>query len=157
MMTNQKTLFIGLAQLARSNKKMDLLDLKVITPRRIVLKEAVRSLTVPATGGEITILPHHQNLLTPLQEGIIKIVGNNSKEEYLAIGGGYLETNGKEISLLVSRAYGQNEIDKEITKQAVEKAKKIITQETDENKRRAAQRILRISKLNLKLKRKYRR
>lgn len=135
---------------------MDLLNLKVITPKRIVLQKTVRFVTVPAITGEITVLPHHQNLLTPLKEGIIKIVDNNNKEEYLAIGGGYLETDGKEISLLVSRAYGQDEIDKKITKEAIEKAKRIINQETDESKIRAAHQILRISKLNLKLKRKYR-
>jgi len=133
---------------------MNSLNLKVITPKRIVIEKTIRSVTVPATGGEITVLPRHENLLTPLNEGIVKIVDDGGKREYLAIGGGYLETDGQEVSVLVSHAYGQNEIDEKLTAQAIEKAKKIIDQETDKSKRRAARQVLRVSKLNLKLKRK---
>jgi len=135
---------------------MNLLDLKVITPKKIVLEKTARSISVPSVTGEITILPRHENLLTPLKEGIVKIITENKKEEYLAIGGGYLEVDEKGISLLVSRAYGQDEIDEKLTAVAIEKAKKIIAQETDRNKRAAARRVLRISKLHLKLKKKRR-
>ena len=136
---------------------MDSLNLQVVTPRRIVLEKIARSVTAPTTTGEITVLPKHRHLLTPLQEGIVKIVSSHGQNEYLAIGGGYLETDGQKISLLVSRAYGQDEIDKQITEKAIKKAEKIISQETDKSKRRAAHQILRISKLNLKLKKRHHR
>ena len=98
---------------------MNLLRLKVITPRKIVIDKQVNSVTVPTADGEITILPHHTHLFSLLIEGIVKIKSGESEDD-LAIGGGYLETNGETVTVLVSRAYGQNEIDKNLTDKAVE-------------------------------------
>jgi len=89
---------------------MDTLLLKIITPKKIVLEKEILSITLPTEEGEITILPHHANLFSILKEGIIKIK-YNQEEDYFAIGGGYLETDGHEVNVLVSRAYGQDEID----------------------------------------------
>ena len=69
------------------------------------------SVTVPTTDGEITILPHHVHLFSLLVEGNCQNK-NGENEDDLAIGGGYLETNGETVTVLVSRAYGQGEIDK---------------------------------------------
>ena len=82
---------------------MNTLRLKVITPRKIVIDKQVNYVTVPTPDGEITILPHHANLFSMLVEGIVKIKEGNN-EDALAIGGGYLETNGKTVTILVSRA-----------------------------------------------------
>jgi len=129
---------------------MSKLHLKVITPRKIVVDEDVKSVTVPAESGEITVLPHHIRLFSLLVEGIVVIRKENG-EDSLAIGGGYLETDGETIKILVSRAYGQDEIDQELTNKAVEKAKQILTQSKDENERAEAMTILRRSVIDSKL------
>ena len=51
----------------------------------------------------------------------------------LAIGGGYLETDGKNVQLLVTRAYGQDEIDHKATLKAIEDAKVDMKQVKDKN------------------------
>ncbi|OGK23341.1 ATP synthase F1 subunit epsilon [Candidatus Roizmanbacteria bacterium RIFCSPHIGHO2_02_FULL_38_11] len=124
-----------------------MLHLKIITPQKIALEDDVIAVTAPSTQGEITILPRHVNLFTQLVEGIIKI----KPEKYLAIGGGYLETDGEEINILVSRAYGQNEIDSEQTQKAIEEAKKIVTSAKDENERKQAMKLLHRSFIDMKL------
>ncbi|MEK7495167.1 MAG: ATP synthase F1 subunit epsilon [Patescibacteria group bacterium] len=129
---------------------MNTIRLKVITPRKIVIDKQVSSVTVPTTDGEITILPHHVHLFSLLVEGIVKIkTGDN--EDDLAIGGGYLETNGETVTVLVSRAYGQNEIDKNLTDKAVEEAKHILSKSTDEKERAEAMTIIRRSVIDSKL------
>ena len=129
---------------------MNTLRLKVITPRKIVMDKQVYSVTVPTSDGEITVLPHHAHLFSLLVEGIVKIktAGN---EDDLAIGGGYLETNGETVTVLVSRAYGQNEIDKNLTDKAVEEAKHILSKSTDEKERAEAMTIIRRSVIDSKL------
>ena len=87
--------------------------LRIITPKKKILEEEIRSVTLPSFEGEITILPHHVNLFSLLVEGVVKIK-YEKKEDFLAIGGGYVETNGDYVNLLVSRAYGQNEINQAI-------------------------------------------
>src|SRR3989338_8869943 len=135
---------------------MAVLHLKIITPQKIALEEDVLSVTAPSAQGEITVLPQHSNLFTLLKEGIVKIKPvyakvPEDKEKYLAIGGGYLETDGEEINILVSRAYGQNEIDSEQTQKAIEEAKKIVTSAKDENERKQAMKLLHRSFIDMKL------
>ena len=129
---------------------MNYIRLKVITPRKIVIDRQVNSVTVPTAEGEITILPHHAHLFSLLVEGIVKIKSTGNEDD-LAIGGGYLETNGETVTLLVSRAYGQNEIDKDLTDKAVEEAKHILSKSTDEKERAEAMTIIRRSVIDSKL------
>ena len=82
------------------------MKLRIITPRKVVLEEEINSITLPSADGEITILPNHVNLFSLLNEGVVKIKYDR-KEDFFAIGGGYVETNGEYVNLLVSRAYSQ--------------------------------------------------
>jgi len=129
---------------------MDALNLKIVTPKAIILEVKARSVTIPTYSGEITVLPHHTDLFSLLVEGLIKIK-TGDKEDYLAIGGGYLETDGSDIHILVSKAYGQNEIDEKLINEAVKNAQKILSQSKNQAERTEAQAILRRSLIDIKL------
>ncbi len=129
---------------------MSIFHLRIITPRKIVLEEEVHSVTIPSADGELTILPRHTNLFALLIEGVVKIKKNNH-EDFLAIGGGYVQTDGKEISILVSKAYHQEEIDRSVSERAIEEARKILKSSTDEKQRIEAGAMLRRSLVDLKL------
>ncbi len=129
---------------------MDTLNLKIITPKQVVLDESVISVTIPTFVGEITVLPHHTNLFSLIVEGVIKIKKKES-EDFLAVGGGYLETDGNELHILVSRAYGQDAIDQSLIETAVQNAKKILSQSKDQKERFEATAILRRSLVDIKL------
>ncbi|MBI2034367.1 MAG: F0F1 ATP synthase subunit epsilon, partial [Candidatus Levybacteria bacterium] len=47
--------------------------LEIISPEKIVFKEEVDEVIVPTDAGEITILPHHVNLLTKVVLGELHI------------------------------------------------------------------------------------
>lgn len=127
-----------------------MLHLKILTPRKIVFDEKVSSVSAPSSEGEISILPRHTKLLTVLQEGVVTIRKGN-KEDFLAIGGGYLETDGKELHILVSRAYGQDEIDEQLTQKALEEAKRLVKEVKEESARHEAMATMRRSVIDLKL------
>lgn len=126
------------------------LNLKIITPQKIVLEKDIDSITLPSDEGEITILPRHTNLFSLLKEGVIKFKIND-EEDYLAIGGGYVETDGKSINVLVSKAYGQDEINHNLTEKAIVEAKNILKVSRDSKQREEAMLILRRSLINMKL------
>lgn len=134
----------------KSSNMPNNLHLKIITPRKVVLEDEVTAVTAPAAAGEITVLPRHTSLFALLKEGIVKIkyVG---REDFLAIGGGYLETDGKVLNVLVSRAYHQSEIDERQTEEAIKNAKKILLESKDEKTRADALTLLRRSTIDLKL------
>lgn len=127
-----------------------MLHLKIITPRKVVHEEEVKSVTLPSAEGEITILPKHVPLFSLLQEGILRYKGDGN-DDYLAVGGGYVETDGKEVRVLVSRAYRQDEIDEKLTREAIENAKKLITESQDVSQRREASALLRRSLIDMRL------
>ncbi len=129
---------------------MDTIRLKIITPKKVVFDEDVIGVSIPTFRGEITVLPHHTYLFALLVEGVIKIKKKQS-EDYLAIGGGYMETDGRELHILVTRAYGQNEIDQELIQKSIENAKKILSQSKDRNERTQASAMLRRSLIDMKL------
>lgn len=94
------------------------IQLKIITPERIVLDEAVDLVTLPTTEGEITILPDHIPLISTLASGdVVAKVG----DEYIpmAVSGGFIEVAGNVVKVLADFA----EHVSEITDDAVSKAK----------------------------------
>lgn len=121
----------------------------------MVVDEEVDEVTVSSSEGEISILPQHTKLVSMLTEGIITI-RRAKEEDHLAIGGGYLETDGKSLKILVSRAYRQDEINEEQTKKALEQASKIMSEKKDKGTREEAVATMRRSLIDMKLLRKRR-
>lgn len=127
-----------------------MLHLKIITPRKVVIDRQVDSVSVPSVNGELTILSHHTNLFSLLKEGIIKIK-KGGDENFLAVGGGYLRTDGELLNILVSRAYGQSEINERLTERAIDEAKKILSQSKNATEKAEATTLLRRSIIDSKL------
>ena len=132
------------------------MKLRIITPKKVVLEEEIESITVPSVDGEITILPHHVSLFSLLNEGVVKIQ-YDVKEDYLAIGGGYLETNGEYVNLLVSKAYDQEVINQTATENAIKHAQELLERAKSPQERIEASTLLRHSLVDMKLIKKRRR
>jgi len=135
---------------------MRTLKLTIITPKQIALEKVIEGVTLPSTEGEITILPGHINLFALLEEGIVRY-WKSEKEELLAIGGGYVETDGESVELLVSRAYGQDKIDEESTKKAIIEANEMKKNAKTGDAQKEVSSLLRRSVIDMKLLKKKRR
>lgn len=135
---------------------MNKFHLRIITPKRVVLEEEAESITAPAAGGEITVLYQHTPLFSLLKEGVVT-VRKDRDESHFSIGGGYLETNGKEVNVLVSRAYHQDEIDEKEIEAARKKAEEDLKTAKTEEERHEAMLTLRRSIVDLKVLKKRRR
>lgn len=59
------------------------------------------SATVPGSAGEMTILPHHEPLITTLKGGTITVRIPNDHDREIPISGGVLETSGTRTVVLV--------------------------------------------------------
>ncbi len=59
------------------------------------------SVTVPSTGGELTILAHHMPLITTLKAGTIIVKKKDEKPEKFEISSGFLEVGKTETVILV--------------------------------------------------------
>lgn len=109
---------------------MATLNLKIITPERIVLDSQVDQVTAVANDGELTILPGHEPLVTTLAVDVLryKVKG---EEETAAIIGGIMNVNNAEVEILSDMAELDVEIDEARASQAKARLEAEKTQKTD--------------------------
>lgn len=93
------------------------LNVRVITPDKIVWDDQVEELILPSTSGQLGVLTGHAPLLTALDIGVMRV--RPSKEwKNIVVMGGFAEVEGNEIKVLVNSAEIGDSIDKETARQA---------------------------------------
>lgn len=131
------------------------MNLKILTPKKAVLEQDIVSLTVPGADGELTILPHHTHLFAQLNEGILTARAKDGEYE-LAIGGGYAKVDSDGVIVLVSRAFGQHDIDEKEIEAAVKQAEELAKNAKTDDERQNALEIFRRSTIDLQMLKKLR-
>jgi F-type H+-transporting ATPase subunit epsilon len=99
----------------------DKLNLEVITPERLVLREAVDEVVAPGLGGELGILPNHTPLISQLQTGVLSYRLGNDKRQ-MHVSGGFVEVQPDRVSVLSDIAEKPEEIDLERAERAKSRA-----------------------------------
>lgn len=79
------------------------LQLKIITPERIILDEAVDQVVLPTSEGEITVLPEHIALISTLASGDI-VARVNGEDVPMAVSGGFIEVSNDQVKILADFA-----------------------------------------------------
>jgi len=97
---------------------------KIVTPERIVFEDVVDQVTLPASGGQVTILPNHCSYITSLLVGEI-IFKKDGKEVNMATSGGFLEFINNTLIVLADRAEKAEEIDLQRAEEARKRAEKL--------------------------------
>ncbi len=126
------------------------MKLQIISPLKIETETAISSISLPTRLGVVTILPYHQDMLTELVEGIVSYTEKDNVVD-LAIGGGFAQTDGDHVKLLVSKAFGQGAIDIQKVEGAISRAKKMLSEAPDSKSRAEANVLLRRSIIESKL------
>ena len=67
------------------------MKLSVYSLKNILFQGEALSLNCKTVMGEITILDHHETLITVLSAGILKVLDENKKEHFFEIKSGFLE------------------------------------------------------------------
>ena len=78
-----------------------MLQLKIISPERIVFTGEVTQVVVPGTLGEFEILDNHAPIIASLEKGKVDYVPLHGDKESLEILGGFVEVQKNEVSLCV--------------------------------------------------------
>jgi len=107
------------------------LELEVVTPDRMVIKEQVDIVMAQGALGEFGILPNHIPFLTTLQTGELRYRKDNQLE-YMAVSGGFAEVSGNKVTILAEAAERAREIDVERAKRAKERAERRLAKAREE-------------------------
>ncbi len=127
---------------------MATMRLEIVTAERMVYSEDVEMLVAPGIDGQLGILPNHAPLLTALQPGEIR-VDKDGEENYMAVGGGFLEVLANRVTILADTAERAEEIDIERAEAAVRRAEERIAARTSESDLQRAMFSLRRSQARL--------
>ncbi|HEX5084888.1 MAG TPA: F0F1 ATP synthase subunit epsilon [Blastocatellia bacterium] len=99
----------------------DKLNLEVITPERLVLREEVDEVVAPGLTGELGILPDHTPLISQLKTGVLSYRQGNQNRR-MHVSGGFIEIASDNVSVLSDVAEKPEEIDVERAQRAKERA-----------------------------------
>jgi F-type H+-transporting ATPase subunit epsilon len=131
---------------------------EVVTAERTVFDDQVDMVVAPGIEGQLGILPHHAPLMTALTFGELVIHRQDQEDEFIAIGGGFMEVGPDHVTILADSAERAEEIDLERAQEARQRAEETMAQKQQEDVDFArAEAALRRSVIRLKVARRKRR
>jgi F-type H+-transporting ATPase subunit epsilon len=106
---------------------------EVVTAERIVFHDDVDMVVAPGIEGQLGILPHHAPLMTALNYGELILYRAGEEDEYLAIGGGFMEVGPDHVTILADSAERAEEIDEARAEAARRRAEETMAQRRKED------------------------
>lgn len=76
------------------------LNLRIVSPERVVYDGEVISVLVPGTNGSFEILKDHAPIISSLQSGVVEYATDQGRTK-LQIAGGFVEVQKNNVSLCV--------------------------------------------------------
>lgn len=100
--------------------------LTIVTPEKTVLSDKpVDSVTIPAFGGEMGVLPGHASFVAQLKEGLMHYKEGHHREVF-AVLSGFAEIHKDRVMVLAEAAELAKEVNEERARQAYQKAKALL-------------------------------
>lgn len=99
------------------------LNVRVITPDKIVWDDDVQEIVLPSTTGQLGVLPGHAPLTTALSSGVMRIRLEREWKN-IALMGGFALVEDNEVKVLVNAAEMGESINLEAARAQYEKAQK---------------------------------
>lgn len=78
---------------------MNILNLRIYTPEKLVLEEEILKITVNGEEGSFTILPRHIDYISSFNDCIIYYTDKNEKVKFIAVNQGILTKTGRNIEI----------------------------------------------------------
>jgi F-type H+-transporting ATPase subunit epsilon len=98
------------------------LTLELVTPEKVAWSAPADFVVLPASEGEMGVLPGHQSFLVQLAAGEVRVTDKGEVKRF-AVSGGFAEIKDDTVSLFAETAELAGEINAERARQALEKAK----------------------------------
>jgi len=110
----------------------DTFTLEVVTPTRLVVREAANEAQIPVLGGYIGVLPGHTPLLAEMGVGELSYHVGNRVHSCTAMGG-FVEVLGDRVIVLADAAENAADIDLARAQAARDRAQKRLANPNDPN------------------------
>ncbi len=104
----------------------DTFELEIVTPDKLVVKDAAEEMQIPGKNGYLGILPGHAPLISELAVGQISY-RNGSETHYLCVAWGFAEVLPDKVTILAETAERGEDVDCARADKAKERAEKRLT------------------------------
>jgi len=99
----------------------DTFQLEIVTPEKMVVRDAAEEMQIPGKNGYLGILPGHAPLITELAVGEITY-RNGANTHHLSVAWGFAEVLPDKVVILAETAERANEIDVSRAQEAKQRA-----------------------------------
>jgi F-type H+-transporting ATPase subunit epsilon len=103
----------------------DTFQLEIVTPVKLVVKEAAEEAQIPGLSGYLGILPGHAPLITELAVGVITYKAGGTTHT-LSVAWGFAEVLPDKVTILAEAAERPQEIDVERAQEAKTRAEQLL-------------------------------
>jgi F-type H+-transporting ATPase subunit epsilon len=103
----------------------DTFQLEIVTPAKLLVKEAAEEAQIPGLSGYLGILPGHAPLITELGVGVITYKASGATHN-LAVAWGFAEVLPDKLTILAEAAERPQEIDTGRAQKAKERAEELL-------------------------------
>ena len=134
---------------------MATLKLEIVTPEAMTYSEDVEMVTLPGVEGEMGIYPLHVPLLTQIVAGEI-IARKNGKDQFMAVGEGFVEITGERVAIMTDMAIKAENIDEVKAEEARKRAEARLSEKLSDEETAMVSASLAHSLAQLKVKRRQR-
>lgn len=128
------------------------LRLEIVTPQAKTYSEEVETVSLPGLEGDLGVYPNHTPLMTQIVAGEIRVV-QNGQSKFLAVGAGFVEITGKQVSVLTDMAVQADNIDEQAAEEARKRAEKRLKEKLSDEELASVKASLMHSLAQLKVKR----
>jgi F-type H+-transporting ATPase subunit epsilon len=128
------------------------LKLEIVTPEGVTYSENVEMVTLPGSEGELGVYPNHVPLMTQVVAGEVA-ARRNGRDEWLAIGDGFVEITGERVAVLTDMAIKADNVDEAKAEEARRRAEARLAEKLDDEEAAMVAASLAHSLAQLKVKR----
>ena len=89
------------------------LDLEIVSPERLLLSRPVDMVVIPASEGEMGVLPLHAPMIVLLRGGEIRLYSGTTVTDRLYVSGGFAEVTPERVTVLATEATPVAEVSRE--------------------------------------------
>jgi F-type H+-transporting ATPase subunit epsilon len=125
------------------------LNVRVITPDKVVWDASAEELILPSSTGQLGILTDHAPLLTALDIGVMRLKVDNGKWTSIVLMEGFAEVEDNKITILSNSAEEADSIDQATVQAELEKVTLLVDQATTKKEKIEATLELRKAKARL--------
>ncbi len=107
------------------------LQVDIVSAEGEIFSGAAHMVFVPASQGELGILPRHAPLLTLLKPGEVRVQPQEGEEQQFYVGGGALEVQPHRVTVLADTALRARDIDEVAAQAAKQRAEETLRTKVD--------------------------